>query len=98
MKNPTTPLINQWFGLFPFRSSLTQGISFDFFSSLYLDISVQVVISPPKVESHAITHGGFPHSDTAGSMLRDSSPTTFVAMYVLLRYNIPRHPLPAFIK
>ena len=29
-----------WFGLFPFRSPLTQGISFDFFSSGYLDVSV----------------------------------------------------------
>ena len=31
------------FGLFPFRSSLTQGISYDFFSSGYLDISVPLV-------------------------------------------------------
>jgi hypothetical protein len=34
-----------WFGLFPVRSSLTKGISFDFFSTGYLDISVPQVIS-----------------------------------------------------
>lgn len=32
-----------WFRLIPFRSSLTQGISYDFSSSTYLDISVQCV-------------------------------------------------------
>lgn len=36
------------FGLFPFRSSLTQGISYDFFSSAYLDISVQRLTEPDK--------------------------------------------------
>ena len=34
------PLPKARFGLFPVRSSLTKGISFDFYSSEYLDISV----------------------------------------------------------
>ena len=42
--NPT----RRWFRLFPFRSSLTQGISYDFFSSAYLDISVQRLTEPDK--------------------------------------------------
>jgi hypothetical protein len=46
MRDPTTPKINLWFGLIPVRSSLTKGLSFDFFSSAYLDISVQQVPSP----------------------------------------------------
>lgn len=44
---PTTP--PKWFGLFPFRSSLTKGISYVFFSSAYLDISVLQVTEPTKV-------------------------------------------------
>ena len=94
MKDPTTPYPKVGFGLFPFRSSLTQGISFDLFSSPYLDISVQEV-TPHPINwdgSHISRYEGLPHSDTAGSMLRDSSPTTFVVMYVLLRHSMPRHP------
>ena len=37
-----------WFGLFPVRSSLTKGISYDFFSSGYLDISVPLLTHPAK--------------------------------------------------
>lgn len=44
-----------------------------------------------------MNRSGFSHSDTAGSMLRSSFPTTIVAMYVLLRYFIPRHPLSALV-
>ncbi len=35
-----------WFGLFPVRSPLTKGISFDFFSFGYLDVSVHRVTHP----------------------------------------------------
>ncbi len=48
---PTTPT-EVWFRLFPVRSSLTKGISYDFFSSAYLDISVQLVPAPTKSEDH----------------------------------------------
>ncbi len=66
----------------------------DFSSSPYLDVSVQVVSTPhsinsPKANCFArgspIKSEGFPHSDTAGSKLRGSSPTTIATMYVLLR-------------
>ena len=36
--------------------------------------------------------GGFPHSDTPGSSLVDSSPRLFAACRVLLRLLAPRHP------
>lgn len=41
---------------------------------------------------------GFPHSDTAGSKLRGSSPTTIAAMYVLHRQHTPRNPLFALCR
>ena len=41
---------------------------------------------------------GFPHSDTAGSLLRDNSPTTFAVLHVLLRHTMPRHPLHAWVE
>ena len=41
---------------------------------------------------------GLPHSDTVGSKLRSSSPTTIVTMYVLLRKKEPRHSLSASVK
>ncbi len=40
-----------------------------------------------------VTPGGLPHSETAGSMDYNSSPTTIVVIYVLPRYEHPRHPL-----
>ncbi len=45
----------------PFRSSLTKGLSFDFFSSPYLDISVQEVPDLAKSENPPTHVGvGFP--------------------------------------
>ena len=87
------------FGLIPVRSSLTKGITYVFFSSGYLDISVpQLTFLPAEAGgSLAFLLGGLPHSDTAGSKLRDSSPTTFAVLCVLLRPNKPRHPLSALI-
>lgn len=97
-KDPVTLRLAPEFRLFPFRSSLTQGISFDFFSSGYLDISVHRVAFPRKCGGSArLRAQGFLHSDTAGSLLHDSFPTTFVVLHVLLRHTMPRHPLPASI-
>lgn len=39
--------------------------------------------------------GGLPHSETAGSEVRGTSPTSIVAVYVFLRSQSPRHPLMA---
>lgn len=78
------------FRLFPVRSSLTKGISCDFFSSGYLDISVPRLTPPIQVSGPMRFHAKrLPYSDTAGSKLRSSSPTTFAALCVLLRPNKP---------
>ena len=61
VSDPTTPLdLRRRFGLSPFRSSLTRGLSFDFFSSPYLDISVQEVPDPAKCGDPRLRRVGFP--------------------------------------
>ena len=45
-----------------------------------------------SVRYPGIPLGGFPHSDTPGSMLVDNSPRFFAANHVLLRHSAPRHP------
>ena len=98
MSKSYNPHLKSGFGLLPFRSSLTQGISYVFFSSGYLDISVpQVPFLQIHEGSARMNMRGLPHSDTAGSLLRDSFPTTIVVLHVLLRHIMPRHPLPALI-
>jgi hypothetical protein len=86
------------FGLFPFRSSLTQGISYDFFSSGYLDISVPLV-SPPnqKIRVIMISHNKvtlFGHRRITAfcQLLGD-----YRGLGVLLRLDKSRHPLFALI-
>ena len=68
-----------WFGLFPVRSSLTKGISFDFSSCTYLDISVRHV-SPLELKVLGPLHlhvARLPYSDTDGSSLFPSYSSTF---------------------
>ena len=72
----------------PVSLAATQGISIDFFSSRYLDVSVPWVGSLDRVTG--LTPAGFPHSDTPGSMLACSSPRLFAACHVLRA----RRPLP----
>ena len=72
----------------------TRAISFDFFSSAYLDVSVRRVPSTYLLIQYAVTMlliVGFPHSDTCGSTLICSSPQLFAACRVLLRLPMPRH-------
>ncbi len=45
-----------------------------------------------KTEYPGIPPGGFPHSDTSGSSLADSSPKLFAVNHVLRRLLAPRHP------
>ena len=88
------------FGLFPFRSPLLWKstetlVSFSFFSSGYLDVSVHRVPSVHLWIQCTVTEvfsAGFPHSDIAGSMDICSSPTLFAAYHVFLRLLVPRHP------
>ena len=72
----------------------TRAISFDFFSSAYLDVSVRRVPLIHLCIQCTITMlliVGFPHSDTCGSTLICSSPQLFAACRVLLRLPMPRH-------
>ena len=78
----------------PLSLATTRGISFDFSSSGYLDVSVPRV---PRIYLwiqymlRISSMRGFPHSDTRGSMLICSSPRLFAACRVLLRLLMPRH-------
>ena len=78
----------------PISLATTFGISFDFSSSAYLDVSVRRVPSTYLLIQYAVTMlliVGFPHSDTCGSILICSSPQLFAACRVLLRLPMPRH-------
>ena len=70
----------------PVSLAATSGISVDFFSSGYLDVSVHRVRFSSLMYSEMDTlTGGFPHSDTSGSKLVVSSPKIFADYYVLHR-------------
>ena len=73
----------------PISLAATLGISIDFFSSRYLDVSVPWVGS---LSGDGIAPAGFPHSDTPGSQLACSFPRLFAACHVLHRRSVPRHP------
>ena len=78
----------------PLSLATTYGISFDFSSSAYLDVSLRRV-SLIKLCIHFTMHDssscGFPHSDTHGSRLIYSSPWLFAVSRVLHRLLMPRH-------
>ncbi len=61
----------------------TQEITFVFFSSGYLDVSVLRVCSPYGVT--CLQHAGLPHSDICGSICMCQSPQLFAAYHVLHR-------------
>jgi hypothetical protein len=67
----------------PRSLATTYGITFVFFSSAYLDVSVQRVCSPIGVT--CLQHAGLPHSDICGSIRMCQSPQLFAAYHVLLR-------------
>ena len=85
----------------PLSLATTHGISFDFSSSGYLDVSVPRV---PRVDLwiQSTLHGsspcGFPHSDIRGSMLIYSSPRLFAVSHVLRRLLMPRHSPYALVR
>ena len=68
----------------------TLEIDVSFFSSSYLDVSVQRVSSPRGVSG--LLPDGLPHSDIPGSILVCKSPGLFAAYHVFLRLQEPRHP------
>ena len=73
----------------------TLEIEFSFFSSPYLDVSVQAVPLHTLwigVWMTEVFSAGFPHSDISGSMDICSSPKLFAAYHVFHRLLVPRHP------
>ena len=73
----------------------TLEIEFSFFSSPYLDVSVQAVPLHTLwigVWILEVCSSGFPHSDISGSLDICSSPKLFAAYHVFLRLLVPRHP------
>ena len=79
----------------PRSLATTCGISVDFFSSPYLDVSVRAV---PLIRlwiqrmMTGVFPAGFLHSDTHGSTPICGSPWLFAAYRVLRRLPVPRHP------
>ena len=79
---------------FPLSLATTRGISVDFSSSGYLDVSVPRVPLLHLWIQCRITGSSpawFPNSDICGSKLICSSPQLFAACHVLLRLLMPRH-------
>ena len=78
----------------PLSLATTHGISFDFSSSAYLDVSVRQVPSVYLWIQYTVCGSspqGFPHSEIHGSMLISSSPWLIAGCRVLLRLSVPRH-------
>ena len=92
VRTPKVFLLSVWPP--PLSLATTRGISVDFFSSRYLDVSVPGV---PHVYLciHAMfcdsSPQGFPHSEIRGSKLICSSPRLIAACHVLHRLLMPRH-------
>ena len=79
----------------PCSLAATWGISFDYFSSGYLDVSVHRVPFRTLwigVRMTGVLPAGFPHSDICGSKIICISPQLFAAYHVFLRLLVPRHP------
>ena len=78
----------------PLSLATTDGISFDFSSSGYLDVSLPRVPRIRLCVQRMLRDSSsrvFPHSDISGSQLICSSPKLFAACHVLRRLPMPRH-------
>ena len=73
----------------PRSLAATYGITFVFFSSGYLDVSVLRVHLLERIL--CLQHSGLPHSDICGSHRMCRSPQLFAAYHVLHRLWEPRH-------
>ena len=85
----------------PLSLATTRGISFDFSSSGYLDVSVPRVPRIYLCIQYMLRDSssrGFPHSDIRGSTLICSYPRLFAACHVLLRLPMPRHSPYALLR
>ena len=79
----------------PLSLATTYGISFDFSSWGYWDVSVHLV-SPRKAMDSlyaewVFNSSGFPHSEICGSKCMCHSPQLIAACHVLHRRLVPRH-------
>ena len=82
----------------PRSLATTSGVSVDFLSSGYLDVSVrQVCLCSLWIQLQIPQCGGFPHSDVFGSKIAPISPKLFAGCYVLHRLLVPRHPPDALL-
>ena len=97
----------------PRSLATTNGVSIDFLSSGYLDVSVPRVCSKTpmysglKYLSYPIidypegnnnrVSGGLPHSEISGSKPIPGSPELIAGYHVLHRLLLPRHPPNALI-
>ena len=78
----------------PRSLATTSGISVDFFSSPYLDVSVQAVPHVNLCIQLTLLEycsSGFPHSEIHGSKPICGSPWLIAACHVLHRLSVPRH-------
>ena len=72
-RGPATPDLKAWFGLGPLSLAATYGVSVDFYSCRYLDVSVPCVGSTRTMHSSAgdtiylRSDAGLPHSEIPGS-------------------------------
>ena len=85
----------------PRSLATTCGISFDFSSSGYLDVSVPRVPHLHlliQCRFHGSSPWGFPHSEICGSKLICSSPQLIAACHVLHRLPMPRHSPYALLR
>ena len=79
----------------PCSLAATEGISFDYSSSGYLDVSVHrvpLLTLCIGVRILEVCSSGFPHSEISGSKDICSSPKLFAAYHVFHRLLVPRHP------
>ena len=82
------------FGLGPISLATTLGISVDFFSSAYLDVSVQRVPFLHlwiQCRIRDSSSRGFPHSEICGSKVISTLPQLIAGNHVLHRLSVPRH-------
>ena len=89
---PSALLLSVW--PLPLSLATTYGISFDFSSSAYLDVSVRRVPHVYLCIQYTFSDSsseGFPHSEICGSKLICSSPQLIAACHVLRRLLMPRH-------
>ena len=99
VRTPKVLLLLVW--PLPLSLATTRGISFDFSSSPYLDVSVREVPHLHlciQCKFHGSSPWGFPHSEIPGSKLICSSPRLIAACHVLLRLLMPRHSPYALLR